>query len=80
VRFEQPRYVVALKKAPNAQQAIEDAQKLQTDFPAARAMRSDRGYFVVLDNPPAGETDALLVARQAKKLSHQVEPSLLEVK
>jgi hypothetical protein len=80
VRVEQPRYVVVLKKSANAQQAQQDAQRLQIDLPAARAVRSDKGYFVVLGNAPAGETDALLAARQARKMNDEVQPVLVEVK
>jgi hypothetical protein len=81
VRLEQPKYVVVLKKSATAQAAVTDAQRLQADLPAARAMRSDRGYYVVLDNPPASETDALLAARQARKATNDaVQPRLIEVK
>jgi len=48
VRLEQPRYVVVLKKSGSAQQAVQDAHRLQADLPAARAIRSDKGYFVVV--------------------------------
>jgi hypothetical protein len=81
VRAEQPKYVVVLRKAANAQQAVQYAQELRAELPGARAVRSDKGYFVVLGNAPAGETDALLAAAQAKKLlPDEVQPVLVEVK
>lgn len=81
VRVNQPKYVVVLKQAANEQQALQDAHKLQSQVPAARAMRSDKGFFVVLGNPPASETDALLAATRAKKLlNDQLQPVLVEVK
>lgn len=80
VRVEQPKYIVVLKKSGSAQQAMRDAQALQAELPSARAVRSDKGYFVVLGGAPAGETDALLAARQAKKASDEVHPVLVEVK
>ena len=81
VRVEQPKYVVVLRKAANAQQAVQYAQELRAKLPGARAVRSDKGYFVVLGNAPASETDALLAAAQAKKLMpDEVQPVLVEVK
>lgn len=81
LRVEQPKYVVVLKKSENAQAALADAQRLQAQLPAARAMRSERGYFVVLDAAPASETDALLAARQARRAtSEAIQPRLVEVK
>jgi hypothetical protein len=81
LRVEQPKYVVVLKKSDNAQAALADAQRLQAQLPAARAMRSERGYFVVLDAAPASETDALLAARQARRAtSEAIQPRLVEVK
>jgi hypothetical protein len=80
VRVEQPKYIVVLKKSASAQQAVQDAQKLQADLPGARAVRSDKGYFVVLGGAPASETDALLAATQARKRSDAVQPMLVEVK
>lgn len=56
VRVEQPRYVVVLKKSGSAEQAVQDAQRLRVNIPGARAVRSDKGYFVVLGSAPAGET------------------------
>ena len=79
VQVKQPQYVVVLKQADNAQQALQDAHKLQAHIPTARAMRSDKGFFVVLGNAPAGETEALLAAARAKKLDHQLKPVLVEV-
>ena len=81
VRLAQPKYVVVLKKSADAAGAIADAQSLQAEIPAARAMRSDRGYYVVLDAAPASETDALLAARQARKAANDtIQPRLIEVK
>lgn len=80
VRVNQPKYVVVLKQAANEQQAVQDAARLQAQVPAARAMRSDKGFFVVLGNAPAGETDALLAAARVKKLNDQLQPVLVEVK
>jgi hypothetical protein len=80
VRVEQPRYVVVLKQSANEQQAVQDAQKLKAQLPAARAVRSDKGYFVVLGNAPAGETEALLAATRAKKLDKELQPRLVEVR
>ena len=81
VRVEQPRYVVVLKKSGSAEQAVQDAQRLRESIPAARAVRSDKGYFVVLGSTPAGETEALLAAAHAKKAANDaVQPVLVEVK
>jgi hypothetical protein len=80
VRANQPKYVVVLKQAANEQQALQDARELQAEVPAARAVRSDKGFFVVLGNAPASETDALLAAARAKKLNDQLQPVLVEVK
>lgn len=81
VRVEQPRYVVVLKKSGSAEQAVQDAKRLSESLPTARAVRSDKGYFVVLGATPAGETEALLAAAQAKKAANDaVQPVLVEVK
>jgi hypothetical protein len=81
VRVEQPKYVVVLRQAPNAEQAMRDEQELRRQLPAARAVKADRGYFVILGASPAGETDALLAAARAKKLTNDaVQPVLVEVK
>lgn len=81
VRVERPRYVVVLKKSGSAEQAVQDAQRLGASIPGARAVRSDKGYFVVLGSAPAGETEALLAAARAKKaLNGAVQPVLVEVK
>jgi hypothetical protein len=54
---------------------------LGADIPGARAVRSDKGYFVVLGSAPAGETEALLAAARAKKAANDaVQPVLVEVK
>lgn len=79
VRVKQPQYVVVLKQAPTAQQALQDAQQLQAQVPSARAVRADKGYFVILGNAPASETDALLAAAQAKKSNEQLRPVLVRV-
>lgn len=80
VRVEQARYAVVLKQVASEREAIEEAHKLKAQLPAARAASSDKGYFVVLGNAPAGETDALLAAARAKKLNGELRPVLVEVK
>jgi hypothetical protein len=80
VRVEQPKYVVVLKQTATEQQAIQEAQKLQASLPAARAVRADGGYFVILGSSPAGETDALLAATRAKKLNRELQPLLVQVR
>jgi hypothetical protein len=80
VRMEQTRYAVVLKHAASERDAVAEAQKLRAQFPTARAVRSDKGYFVVLGNAPMSETDALLAATRAKKLNESLRPVLVEVK
>ena len=80
VRVNQPKYVVVLRQAANEQQALQDAHKLQAQLPGARAVRSNKGFFVVLGNAPASETDALLAAARAKKADDQLQPVLVEMK
>ena len=81
VRVEQPQYLVVLKRASSEEQAIQEAQRLRARLPAARAVKADRNYFVVLGNAPTGETDALLAAARAKKaLNGEVQPVLVEVR
>ena len=80
VQVKQPQYVVVLKQAANEREALQDAHRLQAKVPTARAVRSDKGFFVVLGNAPASETDALLAAARAKKLNDQLQPVLVEVK
>ena len=81
VRIKQPQYVVVLKQTASEQQALDDARRMQAQLPAARAVRADRGFFVVLGNAPASETDALLAAARAKKmLNDQLQPVLVEVR
>jgi hypothetical protein len=80
VRMEQARYTVVLKHVATEREAIEEAQKLKAQIPSARAARSDKGYFVVLGNAPAAETDALLAAARAKKAVEELRPVLVEVR
>ena len=80
VRVEQPKYVVVLKQAASEEQAQKEAEKLKADLPAARAVRSSRGYVVILGNAPVSETDALLAAAHAKKMHAELQPVLFEVR
>lgn len=81
IRVEQPQYVVVLKHAKSRQEAVQKAQQLRQDLPSARAVKANQAYYVILGSTPAGETDALLAATQAKKtLGARVDPVLVEVK
>jgi hypothetical protein len=80
VRVEQPKYVVVLKQASSEAQALKEAEKLKADLPGARAVRSSRGYVVILGNGPTNETDALLAAARAKKMHAELQPVLFEVR
>jgi len=80
VSVSQPKYVVVLKQAASQEQALQEAQKLQSQVPSARAVRSDKGFFVVLGSAPASETDALLAAARVKKANDQLQPVLVEMK
>ena len=81
IRVEQPQYVIVLKEAASAEQAMRDEQQLRRQLPAARGVKADRGYFVVLGASPTNETEALLAASRAKKLAGDaVQPVLVEVK
>lgn len=81
IRVEQPKYVVVLQRAANAEEARQAERELRRQLPAARAMRADGGYFVLLDASPTGETEALLAAARAKSVTHgAVKPVLVEVK
>lgn len=81
IRVEQPKYVVVLKHAASADAALQDEKDLRRQLPAARAVRADSGYFVILGGSPTGETEAVLAAARAKKLlGDAVQPVLVEVK
>ena len=81
IRVEQPKYVVVLKHAASADAAMQDEKDLRRQLPAARAVRADSGYFVILGGSPTGETEAVLAAARAKKLlGAAVQPVLVEVK
>ena len=81
IHLEQPRYVVVLKQAASEPQALEQARQIRQALPSARAVKAGKGYFVVLGDAPAGETDALLAATRAKRiLGAGVQPMLVEVR
>lgn len=81
IGLEQPKYVVVLKQAASEQQAMQQAQRIRQELPSARAVKAAKGYFVILGDAPAGETDALLAATRAKKLlGAGVQPMLVEVR
>jgi len=81
IGLEQPKYVVVLKQAASEQQAVQQAQRIRQELPSARAVKAAKGYFVILGDAPAGETDALLAATRAKKLlGAGVQPMLVEVR
>jgi xanthosine utilization system XapX-like protein len=80
IRVEQPKYVVVLEQAKTEQEALRKAGQLGAQLPSARAVKANNAYFVVL-GAPAGETDALLAAKHAKKtLGAGARPVLVEIR
>lgn len=80
IRIGPPKYVVVLRQAKSADEARIAEGELRRKLPAARAVRADSAYFVVLDAAPAGESDALVAAARAKSATGgAVQPLLVKV-
>jgi hypothetical protein len=78
IQVQRPGYVVTLKRAGSEAEALRQATELQKEFPAARAVKTDQGFFVVDGLTARSESEALLTAIKLKSRK-DLAPSLLQV-